>query len=158
MWFMNFIANPFVRLILRSPFHRLMSAATLLITVRGRRTGRAYTLPVQYVQTGDFVYILPGAPERKTWWRNLRGGAPVQVLLRGQKWTAKADVLSGETAAGADCETIVKALELYFHRFPPAAKMHKVRPLPDGSFHPGDLQKAAAGTILVRVKLNSVIR
>ncbi len=82
MWFMNNIANPFVRLILRSPFHRLMSADLLLITYQGRKSGKSYTLPVQYGQRDRTIYIVPGSPEQKTWWRNLRGGLPVQVVLR----------------------------------------------------------------------------
>jgi hypothetical protein len=67
MWFMNKFANPFVRLILRSPLHGLMSAALLLISYRGRKSGRKYSLPVQYVQDGNQIYIVPDAPEQKTW-------------------------------------------------------------------------------------------
>ena len=63
MWFMNKIVNPLVRLILLSPLHKLMSETLLLLTYRGRRTGIEYSLPVQYVQTGNSVYILPGMPE-----------------------------------------------------------------------------------------------
>ncbi len=47
MWFMNKVANPFVRLILRSPLHGTMSAGLLLITYHGRKSGKEYTLPVQ---------------------------------------------------------------------------------------------------------------
>jgi hypothetical protein len=47
MWFMNKIANPFVRLILRSPLHGLFSAALLLITYLGRKSAKEYTLPCQ---------------------------------------------------------------------------------------------------------------
>jgi hypothetical protein len=78
MWFMNHLVNPIVRLILRSPVHRLLSGSIALITYRGRKSGKTYTLQAQYVQADGLIYILPGAPEQKTWWRNLRGGAPVQ--------------------------------------------------------------------------------
>src|SRR5262245_26793300 len=74
MWFMNKFANPFVKLILRSPLHGLMSAAVLLVSYRGRKSGKKYTLPVQYVQDGNNIYIVPGYPEKKTWWHNLEGG------------------------------------------------------------------------------------
>ena len=72
LWFMNKIANPLVCLVLRSSLHRLMSATLLLITYRGRKTGREYSLPVQYAQAGNLIYIMPGLPEQKTWWRNLK--------------------------------------------------------------------------------------
>jgi deazaflavin-dependent oxidoreductase (nitroreductase family) len=149
MWFMNYIANPLVRWLLKSPLHRLLSDATMLITVRGRKSGRAYCLPVQYVQTGDLIYVFPGAPEKKTWWRNLRGGAPVVLRLRGQDRRANAELLSGE----ADCTTIAEALHLYVQRFPPSAQIHQIRRMPDGQFNVADLHTAAAETILVRIKL-----
>jgi len=81
-WFMNHLVNPFVRFILRSPFHRLFSGSIMLITYQGRKSGKAYTLPVQYARTGNTLNIVPGAAETKTWWRNLRGGAPVRY-----RWT-----------------------------------------------------------------------
>jgi hypothetical protein len=77
MWFMNKFVNPLVRLILRSPLHGLMDGSLLLIIYRGRKSGKDYTLPVQYARDGSTIYIVPGMPEKKTWWRNLRGGAPV---------------------------------------------------------------------------------
>jgi hypothetical protein len=69
MWFMNKVANPFVRLVLRSPWHAKLSAALVLITYKGLKSGKRYTLPVQYAQEGRTLYILPGASEKKTWWR-----------------------------------------------------------------------------------------
>lgn len=48
--------------------------------VIGRRSGREYTFPVGYRQTGDRVTIGVGWPERKLWWRNLRGGAAVSYV------------------------------------------------------------------------------
>jgi hypothetical protein len=42
----NRTGNQAVRLLLRSPFHPLLSRGLLLITVTGRRSGRAFTFPV----------------------------------------------------------------------------------------------------------------
>jgi hypothetical protein len=67
MAFMNKIINPLVTLILRSYLHGLMSDTVLLITYRGRKTGKDYNLPVQYTQAGNHIYIVPGNPEQKTW-------------------------------------------------------------------------------------------
>jgi deazaflavin-dependent oxidoreductase (nitroreductase family) len=150
MWFMNKIANPFVSLILRSPLHGMMSAALLLITCCGRKSGREYTLPVQYVQDGHTIIIIPGAPEKKTWWRNLRGGAQVRLVLTGKLLTGKADVLEGQS----ETERITHALVLYLQRFPAAAKLHNVRPAGDGSFDQNDLRLAASATVVVQVELD----
>ncbi len=149
MWFMNKILNPFVRLILRSPLHGMLSGALLLITYQGRKSGRLYTLPVQYVQSGDVIYIAPGAPSRKTWWRNLRGGAPVQIRLRGQPLRGKATALSGQADAGL----VAQALNLYLQRFPAAARLRSVRLASDGGFDQQDVQRAALSTLVVRVDL-----
>jgi hypothetical protein len=98
----NRTANPVLRTILRSPAHRLLSGSLALITVTGRRSGRTYTIPVGYEQEGERVTVTVGWPERKRWWRNLRGeGAPVQLMLGGARRTghatARGDEQSGVT-------------------------------------------------------------
>jgi len=42
--------NLFVIGLLRSPLHRLASGSLLLITYRGRRSGRRFTIPVIYAE------------------------------------------------------------------------------------------------------------
>jgi len=150
LWFMNHVSNPIVRLVLRSPFHSLFSGSLMLISFRGRKSGKEYTVPVQYAQTGDMIYVVPGAPELKTWWRNLRGGAPVRLRLRRQDLEARADVLDD-----ANRDAITGALRLYLARFPAAASAHHARRTPDGTFDVDDLQAAAAQMVVVRVMLGS---
>jgi len=79
----NRTINPLVRALLRSPAHGLVSGRLMLLTVTGLRSHRAFTFPVGYRQEGDHLQVNLDWPERKRWWRNLRGGAPVTVLLRG---------------------------------------------------------------------------
>ncbi len=150
MWFMNMIANPFVCLMLRSPFHRMVSATLLLITYIGRKSGEEHTLPVQYVQEERVVNIIPGAPEQKIWWRNLRGGAPVRLLLAGKVLTGKATVLVGDSEAAR----ITRALALYFRRFPDAAKLHNICSAGDGSLNQNDLRRQVPYTVVVQVELS----
>lgn len=73
--------NPFMKWLLRSPLHRAVSSTYLLITVTGRKSGAVYTTPVQYKAEGDKLYIV--TREGYTWWKNLRGGAEVQLHLHG---------------------------------------------------------------------------
>ena len=146
MWFMNKFANPFVRFILRSPLHKMMSAAVMLITYHGKKTGKAYTLPVQYVQAKEAIYIIPGMPERKTWWRNLRGGAPVVLTLNGKTLNGQALVLEAGTESAAE------AFRLYLKRFPPAAKLYDIRLGPDGTCSEEDLQHAARSIVAVKIE------
>ena len=72
--------NPLIITILRSPLHPMMSKAIMLITFTGRKSGKRYTTPVSYSRQGETVYVFTHG----TWWKNLRGGAPVSLRLRGQ--------------------------------------------------------------------------
>jgi hypothetical protein len=83
---MNRTVNPALRMVLRSPAHRLASGRFALITYMGRRSGREYTIPVLYRDKGDEVTIAVGWPDRKVWWRNLTGeGGPVRLVVRGEE-------------------------------------------------------------------------
>jgi deazaflavin-dependent oxidoreductase (nitroreductase family) len=102
----NRTANPLLRIVLSSPLHPLLSRSLALITVTGRKSGRAYTFPVGYTQEGDRVTIGVGWPERKLWWRNLRGGAPVRVRLRGTVRNGHAEV-RGDERGGVTVEVLL---------------------------------------------------
>lgn len=104
--------------ILRSRFHRLLSGRLLLITVRGRRTGRFYTLPVGYVRAPGVVYVMVGDYETKRWWRNLEGGAPVALVLGGHVADARAAILDPVR----DRAEFDRALALYTTRFGPVVR------------------------------------
>ncbi len=86
MWY-----NPLVNWLLRSPFHRLMDGGTLLLTYIGRKSGRLFTFPISYAQNGQSLRLI--TRQQKTWWKNLRPGAPVTLWLRGEKRTGQAEVL-----------------------------------------------------------------
>src|SRR5882762_9114858 len=71
--------NPFMRLVLASRAHRMMSGRLMLLTFTGRKTGRSYTTPVSYVREGSSL-LIPGGGG---WWKNLGSGRRSQVLLQG---------------------------------------------------------------------------
>jgi len=148
-WFMNKIANPFVHLILSSPLNGWMSSSLLLITYQGRKSGKKFTIPVQYVQSDNYLYILPGAADQKIWWRNLRGGAPVEVTLRGNHLQSFAEVLTCDEDSGI----IEEALKLFLGRFPAATRLHSIQLHANGTMDEEDLRRASTSVILVRVSL-----
>ena len=78
------IASLVVAAILRSPLHGLLSRRLMLLTVIGRRTGRRYTFPVEYISDGGHVTVVAGAAASKTWWLNLTRTSPVVVRIRGR--------------------------------------------------------------------------
>jgi F420H(2)-dependent quinone reductase len=99
----NRAVNPFVKTVLRSPAHGLLSGHLALITVTGRRSGRTFTFPVGYHVDGERVTIPVEWPERKRWWRNLRDGAPVQLRLRGVRRSGTAQA-HGDERSGVTVE------------------------------------------------------
>jgi deazaflavin-dependent oxidoreductase (nitroreductase family) len=102
--------NPVIRAILRSPLHGLLSEQILLLTYSGRRSGRPYTLPVGYVRDGDTLLVVSQHSELKQWWRNLRGGALVSLLLRGHRPDGRADVIEEPDAVAAEVERLIARL------------------------------------------------
>ncbi len=100
----NRTGNRLVRPLLRSPLHPLVSGRLALITVTGRKSGRELSFPVGYTRKGNIVTIAVGWPERKLWWRNLRGeGAPVRIRLQGTEHTGHA-VAKGDERSGVTVE------------------------------------------------------
>jgi F420H(2)-dependent quinone reductase len=82
------VLNPIVRLLLRSPLHRLMSKQYMLLAVAGRKSGRTYTIPVGRHYLDD--ELLVGA--RGMWKSNLRGGADVRVTIEGRERAGRAEL------------------------------------------------------------------
>jgi hypothetical protein len=51
---------------------------------------------VQYAQAGPVIWVLPAERERKTWWRNLLQGQPVELWLCGQQLSGRAWASTGQ--------------------------------------------------------------
>lgn len=115
MWFMNHVFNPIMRWILSSPLlHKLASKNVLLIAFTGKKSGKHYTTPVEYLQEGQTIWIMVGFPEKKKWWRNLVGGTPVNLCLRGEWVSGEAEVLQGSS----EREKVIGGLSLFAERYP----------------------------------------
>lgn len=102
--------NPVICALLRSPLHRLLSRQVLLLSYTGRKSGRRCTLPVGSVRDGDALLVVCQQAELKRWWRNLRGGAPVAVLVRGHALNGRAEVIEEPTAVAAAVEWLIMRL------------------------------------------------
>lgn len=141
MWF-----NPLMAGLLRSPFHPLLSHNTMLLTVRGRKTGRPVTTPVNFVRRGDD--LLTVSFRSRTWWRNLRAGpTPVELLLAGARRSGRATVVEedGEVEAG---------LTEVIARSPATARYMNVRLDPLGRPDPSDLARASRPRVVIRTRLS----
>jgi hypothetical protein len=74
------MGNPLVRMLLGSPLHGMLDDSFLVLHLTGRKTGRRYNIPVGYVDMAGKLAVVTVAG----WRVNLRGGADVEVTLRGR--------------------------------------------------------------------------
>ncbi len=135
--------NRIVRALLRSPLHPLLSGNTLLLTITGRKTGKRYTIPVSYIQDGDMLTCYTAS----AWWKNLRGGAPATVVLRGKERSGHAEVITD------DPQRIAQALTSVFRRVPRDARFSGVRLHHSGQPNPADVARAARFLVIVCIRL-----
>jgi len=75
------MGNPLVRMLLGSPLHGVLDDSVLVLHLTGRKTGRRYDIPVGYVDMEGKLAVVTVA----RWRGNLRGGADVEVTLRGHR-------------------------------------------------------------------------
>ena len=140
MWF-----NPIMNLILYSPIHSLLSKNTLVLQYTGRKSGKSYATPVNYVSDGRDLLVV--SFKQRTWWRNLIGGAPVTLRLQGKDVPAKAEPVFDDEKA------IERDLGIYLEAFSGLARNLGVRMDDQGHPNPEDLAKAAKPRVMVRIHL-----
>lgn len=107
---LNKLANLVTPILLRSRLHFLMSANILLITFTGRKSRKVYSTPVEYMREGDCLTVF--TQRKRTWWRNLQGGASVTVRLRGRDINGEAQTITDSAAISAT-----------FHRMHPKIRL-----------------------------------
>lgn len=138
------IGNPLVKSILRSPLHGLFSKSTVLLTYTGRKSGKIFTTPVGYVQEGDTLHMI--SSRGHIWWRNLVGGAAVNLRLRGQDKTGWGEAIEKP-------EEVASSLKSLLQKAPKYARYLKVRLSSDNQPDEKDLALAAQNWVVVKVKL-----
>lgn len=90
MWYNNVMAA-----LLRSSLHGMLSGSVLLLTYTGRKSGKSFDVPVNYLEHNGELLVV--SFRDRTWWRNLRGGAAVQLTLRGKQQPATGTAVEDET-------------------------------------------------------------
>jgi len=108
----RFVINPAIKALLRSPLHARLSDNFMLVSYRGRRSGRRRSLPVAYAATanGGFV-IAAGDASVKHWWRNFRQERALELRVHGRRVSARARLATSP-------RDVSNAREVYIARFP----------------------------------------
>jgi deazaflavin-dependent oxidoreductase (nitroreductase family) len=71
----------------------------VLLSIRGARSGRVRTLPIEYMDEGGSLYVFGtkgGAPETPAWVYNLRANPEVTVEYLTDRFPAIAHEITGE--------------------------------------------------------------
>lgn len=145
--FTNRVVNPILAPLLRTPVGRRLGRRLAVVRYRGRRSGTAYQLVTQYARDGATVWIMPGNPQQKTWWRNLRQPMTIELWLAGQQVTGEARAIEG----ARDPAAIRDGLALYLGQFPRVRKQLKLA-APSGEADPA-LDQLSMTAVLVCVDL-----
>ena len=135
------IINPMMKFLLRSPFHGVLSDSLMLITFTGRKSGKRFTTPVRYIQKGDTVRCFTAAENQ--WWRNLREGARVSLLIKRQSAEYDAKAIFDNPVY------IKEQLVSYLSLFPEDAAYHDIRLGKNKSLNAQDLELAVTKAIVV---------
>ncbi|MGE5250393.1 MAG: nitroreductase/quinone reductase family protein [Bacteroidota bacterium] len=136
MWY-----NPMMIWLLKSPFHGVISKGVMLTSVTGRRSGRTISTPTNYLRDGDTLWVISWRD--RSWWKNLRGGAPMRVLLAGESVEGCGQVLEEPGA-------VARSLFDYYQKVPQLAKYVKIRLDAAGRPLPEDCEEAARKMVVVR--------
>lgn len=73
-----------------------MNNDMLLLTTRGRRSGRPHTVPLLYLLDGPHPIVIAswgGRPDHPHWFENLRADPDVVVQIRREVFTARSMIL-----------------------------------------------------------------
>ena len=131
---------------LSSSVHGLLGKNTMLISFKGRKSGKKYSVTIMYSQ--DNSVILATSYHHRIWWRNLLEGAPVTLLVRGQTLKGIGKAITRE----AD---VAKHLRTYLQIVPTHAKYFNVTLGPDGKLDIGDVAQPARDRVGIRIELKT---
>jgi hypothetical protein len=133
--------NDFVKFFLRTPLHVFMRD-TMLITVIGLKTGKKYSTPVGFYRENGNLWVLTS--RNRTWWRNVKNGANVCLLLKRKSVNAFAQV-------EMDTRSVETRMVEYIQHVPMAARSLGIR-VESKVPNMGDIARAAKDRLFVKIK------
>lgn len=129
--------------LLRSPLHGLLDNSFILLSFKGRKSGREYTFPVGYIRNGDLLQII----SPRGWWQNLRAGnVPVTILLKGEQRRGIAEAWKGNERVADEFQHFVK-------KSPSLIRMYHIEQDASGQPKPESIRQAATHIALIHIQL-----
>ncbi|MBI5301323.1 MAG: nitroreductase family deazaflavin-dependent oxidoreductase [Chloroflexi bacterium] len=140
-WFMQFF-NAINRSLLQSSLHGILSRDTMLVEFAGKKSGKTFSTPVNYVRDDNTLVFT--SRTARSWWKNLRGGAPVRVWVKGKPMTGHAQVFEDNVSVIAGLCVLVEHSPMFRRAFRLA-----VGQAPDAN----SLAPFAQNRVIVRIQL-----
>jgi len=141
------VFNEIPKLLLRSPFHGVLSGRILLLEVTGRTSGRRYAIPVAYVEHEGMLLVGAGAP----WTKNVRTGVPLAVVLRGKRRRAMPEMVR-------DPRELAQLVEVILPVNPTWGRFNRLELGDDGRVDPDLFEQAyRRGLTIIRLQLEEEI-
>ena len=134
------IINRLMKIVLRSPFHFFLSSNILLITFRGRKTGRKFSTPVRYTRDDRVVHLF--SSPHANWWKNIVRGAEVSATIRRENLVCQGTVLA------TDDHTKLRLFGSYLKQFPGDAVYHGIKVRRNAPM-PWDLLKSVLNDVVI---------
>ena len=135
--------NDFAKFFLRTPLY-VFFGDTMLITVTGCKTGKKYTTPVGYYRDGDSLWVISNRD--RTWWRNVKDGAEVEMRIRGKD-------VKGFAVAVLDEGAVAEQVLEYVRHIPMSARALGVR-MENGEPNLEDAARLANERLFVKIRAN----
>ena len=82
--------NPFVRVILKSPIHFILSHQILLFRVIGRKSKKIYEIPASYAHINDALVCV--TLRENLWWKNFIDIEDQDIYFKGKKINKKISI------------------------------------------------------------------
>ena len=71
----------------------LLARQVMILTTRGRVTGRARRTPLWYIRQGDVIYCFSGWGHSSDWLKNLQASPDVQVQVGNNRWETRGTLM-----------------------------------------------------------------
>ncbi len=135
--------NKAITLLLRSPLHGLISTSIMLLTFKGRKSGKRYAIPVGYVRQRNTVVLFTD----HDWYKNLLNQAPVLLYIQGKQLEGSAEVIT-------DKEVTADELLAFVRKNVGAARAYGVTIDANKQPDPESVRQAAKQFTMVRIHLS----
>jgi hypothetical protein len=84
------VVNPVLRFVLGTPLAGSARKQMMVLSFKGRKTGRPYSIPVSAHVIDNQLYALTAAP----WKNNFRDGADAEVLHEGKRTPMRGEIIT----------------------------------------------------------------